>query len=305
MAYDGIPVLLTSPGLFKLPAVQPYCLAAETLLRMAHVDFERVTDPTAAEVPRVQDGEDLVTSPCEGFLYVRKRLVPVRSTVSRNDAALSEEGETLRKSFMALCERKIAPAHAYMLCGEQAAWKETSEALQQHVGLVRRLFLQSTITKQEKLQAANTLTGERAAEMLGTACTALSEQLGKGEWMLGGSGPSSLDAVVFGFLATILYAEPQGGVMVTRSKLAAVVAKHDNLVQLCERVRLNYLEVYSLAVTRIEPEDEEQEVTSYPKSRTLCLLTTTISAVYFSALNIDFIKRLVDNTLEILADVDE
>ena len=119
---SGVPVLVTSPGMYSLPAVQPYCIAAETLLRMAHVDFDKNEDETAKVVPRVHEGTDPVRSPEEGFASVCQRLVPARSSISKNDAALSPENALLSRAFTTLCAEKLGQVHTYVISGEDSAW---------------------------------------------------------------------------------------------------------------------------------------------------------------------------------------
>ena len=174
------------------------------------------------------------------------------------------------------------------------------------VGWGRRVFLRSVVSHQEsERQSVAGWDAAKAAEVLEEACAALSEQLGKREWFLGTEGPCYLDALVFGFVASILYPQDLtggsfGGVW---PRLAAVISKRANLLAFCEKVRLTYFEVYahsfhlrSLSSADATKDDEGTAVESLQSfwwCSSPCLFATTCSTVFAVTLNIDFLKRFV------------
>ena len=172
--------------------------------------------------------------------------------------------------------------------------------LTKRVGSVRRFFLPSVVTLQQSMRERNRIdTAAAAATTLTEVCTAVTEQLGKGEWLLGGSGPTTVDAVVFGFFASILYIEADAGVSISWNKLASVIHTFPPLIRYLEKIRMTYLEVYGLSLRRcLEPEDNEATDAGYPSSLSLCLATSTISTVYFVVVNITFVSSVLRQLTE-------
>lgn len=68
----------------------------------------------------------------------------------------------------------------------------------------------------------------------GIALAALSTRLGINKWFYGDEKPSVLDAVVYGYLAPVLY------VPLPSTKLRSLVAKHENLVNFVSRLGKTY-----------------------------------------------------------------
>ena len=113
--------LSLSPGLFKVPTSETYCFAAEAMLRMSHVDFDKTIETSGAIVPKIK-GNKAPKSEREGF-YSIVDAVPARSVLMREEGSMTLIQKVQKKAFCTLIEDSegLTLINDWVLAGTQSA----------------------------------------------------------------------------------------------------------------------------------------------------------------------------------------
>eukprot|EP01059_Diplonema_ambulator_P003341 TRINITY_DN1300_c0_g3_i1.p1 TRINITY_DN1300_c0_g3~~TRINITY_DN1300_c0_g3_i1.p1 ORF type:complete len:297 (+),score=66.19 TRINITY_DN1300_c0_g3_i1:74-964(+) len=288
-------VLIVSPDVYKMPTVEPYCLAAEAALRMGHVEFTKEVEVTDRAVPRLK-GERNVWSAREGFENVLDNVVLVtRSPFAKEEAKLTEEQKVVKKAFATLCENELTPVVEWILAGDDAALTRTLTEYRKKFSAFRRYILPNSESRLQAMHANiknSNLDGDEVIKILDKVCSALADQLGNSTWMLGTTAPTVLDAIVFGFIGCLLY--PAG----TASRRCAqhLISSYPSLVAYMEATRQRFFEVYSLSFFLRRSETDQTEPAPPPSGSlcsSTCCLATTASIAYFLTLQFDQIQNIL------------
>eukprot|EP01063_Lacrimia_lanifica_P027487 TRINITY_DN3867_c0_g1_i1.p1 TRINITY_DN3867_c0_g1~~TRINITY_DN3867_c0_g1_i1.p1 ORF type:complete len:342 (+),score=146.72 TRINITY_DN3867_c0_g1_i1:84-1028(+) len=310
---DGV-VLHTSPSLHNIPAMLPGCLAAEALLRMGHVEFKRAVDVTGVPVPRLKSAgkkEGARWATVQATLgQLLRDVVPQRHKLQQEEARLTSEQRVLKTAFAEVCEEYLHPVQLFILCGTPEAWAATQAELGKHVSAFRLAFLSNAVSALEaRHKEWAGLTEDKALAKLRVACDALAGQLGEGQWILGTAWPTSLDAIVFGYLAVVLYPDTEA-----HAPFAEVLLReYPALVRYCELVRMKYFEVYSLSFFLRRGADFGSPRLHAPAKTSSASLwcrvqgcaVATFSLTFFTAVNYDFLKQVCEFFAEELANREE
>ncbi|KAJ9436101.1 hypothetical protein DIPPA_11541 [Diplonema papillatum] len=269
-------VVMVSPPLYSLPCADPYCLALEAAMRMGGTPFKKEADTTDGVVPRFKNSSGRKGQTARsGFLDIVGSSLSKRSGLAKTEAGLSPMQRQLKAAFTRLCENHLAPAHRWLFAGTSDAWRRTQQQLRPHTSFLG-WFGGGVDARYRTMQQA-ILDKKAVTAHLDKACTSIRDQLGQSEYLLDTKGPSLADAVVFGFLGTVLYAT---GVSCGQLSFH-ITSNFPTLVEYMERIRMRFFELYSrtfyLRQLDQSPPDEE------PAAAGSCCSATTCAAVTFSA----------------------
>lgn len=217
------------------------------------------------------------------------------------DESLTEVEKNDIEAWSSLVQHRLANAQTYNWWAESSNYDEmTSLVYARSFSFPLNFILPGQYKRNALAQLASVgFTEERVAYEEAAKCyKALSTKLGDKQFMMG-ANPTSLDAVVFGFLATqFLPNLPQ-------RKLHYLISQHSNLVDYLNRILTTYFSAKVPVVTDTEPaqrwlkaiEDEKAEqhriapVTSVKDSSSAWAIAMGIGAtvLFMSTQNLQFL----------------
>lgn len=234
--------IYTDSGGWGLPTIDAAGLAAIALLRFADIPFSLSTGAsramtTANELPVVifEKSPDTDPSVCAGL--------PSLIALFTADLSLPDPNHHLTQfmlaestAFATLVTSRFAPARLYELYVNDRNYDDIYHTLLEKESSfpLNRLL---PYLKRRGVKAS--LQGKRPDSLYfdaSIALAALSTRLGDRNKFFYGDKPSVLDAIVFGYLATVLY------VPLPSTELRSHIAKYSNLVGFVGRVQQLYFE---------------------------------------------------------------
>lgn len=194
------------PPSHGVPNLSPFCCKLTTWLRMVGLEHERVfvqdarRSPTRT-IPWIVDDDQVVG---DTSLIIEHL---TRTHDIRLDASLTAEQRSSAHLVQRTLEEHGKWVTAYRLYIAERGWEVTRSIMDGVPALMRPLvanvFLRGRLRKQTLAQGLGRL---EHAERMRRGCddwTAISAQLGTQRWLLG-DDPHTVDATVFGFLASIV-----------------------------------------------------------------------------------------------------
>eukprot|EP00761_Pharyngomonas_kirbyi_P000530 gb/GECH01000530.1/.p1 GENE.gb/GECH01000530.1/~~gb/GECH01000530.1/.p1 ORF type:complete len:355 (+),score=72.86 gb/GECH01000530.1/:1-1065(+) len=192
---------------FDLPSADPECISAETYLRMAGIEFNKVTSgsplmsPTH-NLPLLKQGSVAEGGARNIVEHLKRRQIDL-------DAHLSARERMESEAFISLILEKLQHCIMYNWWSEDDNYGQvTSHTSFYTMSWISRLYMipmqRSRITS--RLQRAGFLSHRRryAQDALREVLRALSLLLGDGPYFYG-EHPSTLDAFAYGHLACLIY----------------------------------------------------------------------------------------------------
>jgi glutathione S-transferase len=246
---------------WDLPSFDPFCLSAQTYLRLLEVPFEEVSannpdvSPTS-NLPFLQRGEDCVAGTTSIFSYLSKE-------VGKSlDNFLSPEQKATAYAFTQLIETKLHPTLLYNWWTEK---KEVGQTLAMPHFNTATFPLGYVLPRLKQRQIRSYLytlgmTQDDKVYSISEECyETLSQFLAEKPFFFG-DNPSGLDAVVFGHLAIHLVA-PQS------HKLRSLLLRHQNLEAFCKRMAVLSLK-HDFPTIPALPDPEEKNQPQSPSQPT-------------------------------------
>lgn len=223
------------PRTWDIPNPSPACLTVETYLRMCGLPFEVVATRNAGKGPKaklpllVDDG---VVVPDAGQIIEHLR----RKYGDRLDGRLTAEqrarAHVIRRTF----EENLYWVGLYMRWVDEGGWGAIQRPYFGHLPALGRAVVPPLVRLGMRVTLSLQGTGRhRRDEVYAAGCDDLQAvaQLLGGDDYLGGDEPASVDAVVHGFMANLLWVPIE-------SPLKDHARSLPNLVAHAERIRARY-----------------------------------------------------------------
>ncbi len=220
------------PPLWGLPSPSPFCLKVETYLRLTGLDYEPVyeTDPRKApkgKLPFIADGDKIVAD--SGLIIEHLKKTRGDPLDEGLDAGQRAAAHALRR----LTEESLYWCVVYSRWIDPNGWPQIKAAFFSAMPMPLRAFVPNLIRKRVGRDLYAQGLGRHSREdVYAHGCadlTAISEILGDKPYMLG-DAPASVDAAVYGLLATIL-------LVPVDTPLKAHGLERSNLSAYCNRMR--------------------------------------------------------------------
>lgn len=237
---DLIANVYTELGGWGMPTIDAEGLAALALLRFADVPFtvtsgasRSMTNANILPVIVFDRGSKKSPSMCAGLASLVALMTSDMSLPDLN-SSLTPFMVAESTAFTSLLQSRFAPTRMHELFRDSRNYaviyhtlleKERSFPLNRVLPFVRRREVKSSLQNE---------TSSSLYFNSGVALTALSTRLGDGKKFFYGDKPTVLDAVVYGYLASVMYTP------LPVSKLRAQVAKFRNLVDFAQRITETY-----------------------------------------------------------------
>lgn len=227
----------TELGSWGLPTIDAEGMAALTLLRVVDIPFtvtagasRSMTAANMLPVVIFDKGDGSTCSPCAGLASLVSFLA---SDVSLPDPNKSLTSFMVAEStaFLSLIESRFGPALLFELFSNNRNYaviyhtlleKERSFPLNRILPFLRRNEINRSLSNQ---------TSEALYFNAGVALAALSTRLGDGKKFFYGNEPTVLDAIVFGYLSSIMYTP------LPSSQLREQISSFKNLVDFIRRIK--------------------------------------------------------------------
>lgn len=232
--------IYTESGGWGLPTIDSDGLAAIALLRFADIPFSihqgaspSMTPANQLPVISLHKPYESLPSICAGLASLIALMTTDRDIADPN-ANLTPFQVAESMAFATLVTSRFGPArlHEFFINDKNYAGiyhtlleKDSSFPLNRVLPFLKRRHVRNILDS----RSAETLHFD--ADM---ALGALSTRLGSSKWFYGDEKPSILDALVFGYLAPVLY------IPLPSTNLRRRVAQHSNLVAFVGRVRQTY-----------------------------------------------------------------
>jgi len=229
-------VLYQIPGAWGASSISPFCIKLETFLKMADLPYEeRFGDPRKSpskKVPWIDDEGTVVTDSQRCIAHLcRKHGVDLDA---RLDARQRTTGHALRR----MLEEATYFPMVWLRWGNDEGWAEYRKVMlgfaPKVIGGPILAMIRRTILGQLFAQGTGRHAPESINDFVIADFMAVSEVLGDKPYLFGDE-PTTFDATVYGFLASVL-AFP------VASKARTFLQKQDNLIRYDERVRTRYFE---------------------------------------------------------------
>lgn len=220
---------------FGLPDPSPFCVKVETFLRMVDADFTTVSlgDPgkgPKGKLPYIKDGNHAV--PDSGFI-IKYLLDKYRYPI---DDHLTSVQHGTGVAVTRLLEEHLYWAIVYSRWFDDDIWPQVRKSFFGKMPWIARQCVPPLARIRVKVylygQGMGRHSREEILELAGDNIRAVAAILADNEYILG-LRPSSYDATVYGFIATILYCELD-------MPLKNVAAQYESLMRYCERMRQAY-----------------------------------------------------------------
>jgi glutathione S-transferase len=220
------------PTALGVPNLSPYCMKVETWLRLAGLDYEIRWTPNPGNGPKgklpfIKDGDKIIAD-SQNIIEHLERAHGVNL-----DAGLSAEQKAVAHAFTRMLNEHTYWALLYTRWIDRKTWPITREiffgamppGLRQLVPLIARRKILRDLNGQGLGRHDPEEILRRAAQDI----AALADHLGTRLYFMGDK-PTNVDASVYAFLASFWEVRLD-------TPLKAVVTRHQNLVDYCERMR--------------------------------------------------------------------
>lgn len=227
--------LIQFPPAFGLPNGSPFCLKLETWLRMAGLPYENVytINPRSAPKGKLPCIED------QGRVIADSGLIVDYLTETygvRLDAELTPEQRAAALAWQRLFEEHLYWANVHARWADPAGWRVAGPGFFGHLPWPVRPLVAAVARRGLVSQLyGHGLGRHRPEEIYRLGCDdidAAAAFLGDKPYFLG-TGPTTIDAVAYGFLANILLVDLD-------SPLRRCALSHPNLDAYCRRIRDRY-----------------------------------------------------------------
>ena len=227
--------LYTSPYQWRLPSISPPCIEMETWLKLSEIPYERITNVDLNEAPKGKvpyiEYKDKMIGDCH---FIRKELtkdfnVTIDLRLSSQEKAISSAFARMLKEntywgVVAIRYRNTDNWDIYKkIMASMLAPDIPYEAMEQQMDLMGE-----KVRSQMLMQGIGLHTEEEIADIILEDVLAVSDYLDGKEYFFGDE-PSTIDAIVFAHIGSIIIADFEGEI-VERAR------KHRNLVDYCERM---------------------------------------------------------------------
>lgn len=194
------------PSYWNLPSASPFCIKLETYLKLAEIPYKSnvIYDPRKApkgKLPYIKDGEKIIADSSLIIEYLKK------TYGDKLDGDLTPEQKAIAMSVQRLCEEHLYWIIMYNRWVSDAGWKIVNPVFFGKLSAPLRWFLPEMIRKNIKKACYNHGIGRFTDDerfLLGKQdLDAIVQLLGSKPYFLG-DHPTSIDAVLFGFLSPLL-----------------------------------------------------------------------------------------------------
>lgn len=237
--------LIQFPAAFGLPNLSPFCIKVEMLLKMAGLDYETVATGNPrrgpkGKLPAIEDDGALIGD----SEAIRRHLE--RKYQIDFDAGLDGKARAVAHAFARTLEERTYWVGVYSRWVDARFWPQMRATAFGSLPPVIRGVVASLVRRQIRRTLHGQGIGRHTqAEIyaLGQAdIDAIAAQLGDQPYFMG-AAPSSVDATVFAFTASVL-------VPPLASPLKDAALRHGNLVAYVERLRARYFGASQVSGTR-------------------------------------------------------
>jgi glutathione S-transferase len=237
--------LIQFPAAFGLPNLSPFCIKVEMLLKMAGLDYETIVtgNPSRGpkgKLPAIEDDGALI-----GDSEAIRRHLERKYRIDF-DAGLDDKARAIAHAFARMLEERTYWVGVYSRWIDARFWPQMRATAFGSLPPVIRGVAATLVRRQIRRALHGQGVGRHApAEIyvLGQAdIDAVAAQLGEQPYFMG-SAPSSVDATVFAFTASIL-------VPSLASPLKEAMQRHANLVAYVERMQARYFGAGQASGTR-------------------------------------------------------
>ncbi len=226
--------LLQTPPAWGLSTFSPFCLKVETYLRMAELPYQAkaadIRKAPKGKVPWIEDDGHVVADSSQIIAYLKEK----------HGDPLDRKLSASQRARALLLQRTIEEHTYFALAAlrwfSDAAWPHLREAFAPMLPRLIAPMIMKSIRKSVRKSLHGQGMGrhgrDEIVELARRDLEALSITLGDEPFFLG-DRPTSIDAVVYGFLAQILFVPWD-------SEEKAILRESPNLVEFCERMRERY-----------------------------------------------------------------
>ncbi len=227
--------LIQFPAAFGLPNLSPFCIKVEMLLKMAGLDYETVVTGNPrrgpkGKLPAIEDDGALI-----GDSEAIRRHLERKYRIDF-DAGLDDKARAVAHAFARMLEERTYWVGVYSRWIDARFWPQTRATAFGGLPPVIRSVVATLVRRQVRGALHGQGVGRHAeAEIYAMAqadIDAVAAQLGDRPYFMG-AAPSSVDATVFAFTASIL-------VPPMASPAKDAVLRHANLVAYVERLQAHY-----------------------------------------------------------------
>ena len=220
------------PAAFGLPNGSPFCMKAETWLRLAGLKYEVVVTPDPRKAPHgklpyIEDNGQLVPDSHDIIEHLEK------AHKVNLDAGLSAQEKAVAHAYTRMLSEATYFGLLYSRWVDQRYWPTVRAEYFGSLPPVVRSILPAIVNKQVKRDVYGQGTGRLATEEIYARVAqdvqAIAEHLGAKPYFMGDK-PTNVDASVYAFVANMWEAR-----LVT--PLKEIVGRHKNLVAYCQRMR--------------------------------------------------------------------
>ncbi len=195
------------PKTWDIPNPSPACLAVETYLRMARLPFEVVSTRNAgkgrkAKLPVVVDDGEVLHDVGFIFAHLKRKYGDVLD--GRLDAEQAARAHCLRRTF----EESLYWVGLRLRWVDEAGWRAIQAPYFGHLPSVGRWLLPPLIRAGMRATLSMQGMGRHTPEevfAIGAADLSAASALLGDQAYFGGAEPASVDAIVHGFLANLLW----------------------------------------------------------------------------------------------------
>lgn len=237
---DLIANVYTELGGWGMPTVDAEGLAALALLRFADLPFtvapgasRNMTNANILPVVVFNRGAKKSPSMCAGLASLVALMASDMSLPDLN-SSLTPFMVAESTAFTSLMQSRFAPARQFELFRDSRNYAVVYHTLLEKE---RSFPLNLIVPYMRRREINNSLRNETPSSVYfnsSVALTAISTRLGEGKKFFYGDSPTVLDAVVFGYLASVMYTP------LPVSKLRVQIAKFKNLVDFVQRISETY-----------------------------------------------------------------
>lgn len=194
---------------FGLPNASPFCMKVETFLRMAEIDHElRYTDYLSSapkgKLPYIKEEKGKLGDSGIIIEYL------TRECNVGLDEKLSAKEKAIAHAFRGLCEERLYFAVFYTRWAVPENWKVVKKAFFSRVPFFLRPFVpemaRKSVLRDLRGQGMGRHSPKEVEAMAIQDIKAISEFLGEKPYFMGGE-PTSIDAVIYPFMANIIVPE--------------------------------------------------------------------------------------------------
>jgi len=220
---------------WNLPSASPFCVKLETYLRIANIPYEAVilSDPRKApkgKLPFIEDKGKKIADSSLIIEYIKQ------TYGDKVDAHLTHEQKSVALAFQRMVEEHLYWVLVYNRWVDADGWASTKDTYFSFMPKLIRKIVPELIRK-SMIKAVNNqgLGRHRKEEIYQMGCDdikAIAEFLGNKNYFFNDKA-SSLDAIVYAFIASILYAPID-------SPIKNYIKNSPHLLLFCENIKSQY-----------------------------------------------------------------